>query len=593
MIYQKFSSFILSFCISLTALTGTSYASSFTDTQQHWGGSCIDRLASLNLLRGYPDSTFRPANHLTRAEYAILMLNLFPNTPAVAPTVRPIPNFRDLPPQHWAYQSMRLAYQKQIFTGYPDGTMRPNSPITRTEALVILYNLMLSQKTESLGASQVPFFPIPPNPQQVLNEQVTDAAQIPAWAIEKLSGAAAAFLVVDYPQGTHLRPQQPTTRADAAAFICQSLGFDGLVPLETVTGYRKFHLSSELKKFIQTTATRQTAWFDRQREITILPTAPPGWQVVGVSKLSEDRVAAWFEHPTQGQKMGFLDFDGRMAIAPHFDAVGNFSEGLAWVQQDNQFGFILPDGTMAIAPQFDEAQSFRENLAAVRQDNQWGFIDRTGVMRIALQPYRVSAFSDGLARIEQPPQGTQTTWRYGFMDTQGQVVIAPSFDAASNFSAGLASVMRFATEVGAMPQVGYINKAGEWQISGEFGNEILPFSEGLAPRQYLGQYGYIDPSGNWVISPQTLARFGAIQSAGSFQSNFAVVKINNRFGVINRQGQLVVAPIYSAIYDIDQSYAYANYGGTMVSYIGGYDGSANPVAEQILRGGRWGYIRLP
>ncbi|NJN30630.1 MAG: WG repeat-containing protein [Synechococcales cyanobacterium RM1_1_8] len=62
--------------------------------------------------------------------------------------------------------------------------------------------------------------------------------------------------------------------------------------------------------------------------------------------------------------------------------------------------------------------------------------------------------------------------------------------------------------------------------------------------------------------------------------------------MINRQGKLVAPPIFSQIDSIENGYAYVNYGGQMVTYIGGYNGTATPILEQAFRGGRWGYIKL-
>jgi hypothetical protein len=40
---------------------------------------------------------------------------------------------RDVPPGHWAYQSIEQLVQLGIIEGYPDGTFRPNRTMTRAE----------------------------------------------------------------------------------------------------------------------------------------------------------------------------------------------------------------------------------------------------------------------------------------------------------------------------------------------------------------------------------------------------------------------------------------------------------------------------
>ena len=86
-------------------------ALSFSDTQQHWGNRCIQRLATENILNGYPDGSFRPGNQLTRAEFAVLMLNRFPD---VRVQTTEVPQFADVSSQHWAKNEIATAYQNEF-----------------------------------------------------------------------------------------------------------------------------------------------------------------------------------------------------------------------------------------------------------------------------------------------------------------------------------------------------------------------------------------------------------------------------------------------------------------------------------------------
>lgn len=82
-------------------------------------------------------------------------------------------------------------------------------------------------------------------------------------------------------------------------------------------------------------------------------------------------------------------------------------------------------------------------------------------------------------------------------------------------------------------------------------------------------------------------------SAGSFEGGVAPLRIGDRVSFIDRQGKLVVKPVFSDVQEISNGCARVNYGGVWVDYVGGYDGNSTPVTETILRGGRWGYIKLP
>lgn len=583
-------------------------AQSFADTQTHWGKDCVNDLGQQLRVRGYPDGTFRPEGRLTRAEYAVLMLNSFPEDQQAIAS-RSIPSFRDLPAKHWAYNALRSAYRRGILVGYPDRSMRPDQSVSRAEAIAILYKLA-SPVTNSgdLRLDDIPPFPIPPKPERVLAELFEDAAEAPEWARPSLAGAAAGFMVVDYPSGKRLRASQPTTRAEAAAFLCQASQRDGLVPLEAVAGYSQFAQSLELNKLWQLQTLGQQRRFDTQQERTVTFAPPSGWQLGEIGKVAENRIAAQFYGLDGVTAGGFYDQNGQLVIPPNFSTTGDFSEGLAWVQQLGRYGFIDGSGKVEIPLTFDSVEPFSEGLAAVKVGELIGFIDKTGKMVIVPQRYNsVSPFSEGLAVIGVLQENTGRSL-YGFIDRTGKVVIEPQFASADAFSAGLAAVHKTPEDISSTPaKTSYINQRGQ-RVLEEIRGDGSRFSEGLAAiriteleidpvssRGYTTTYGYIDTAGQWAIAPQTF--FGEpadfFWSAGAFKGGVAPVRIGDRFGFIDRQGELVVKPVFSDVQEISDGYAHVNYGGVRVSYVGGYDGNATPITEIILRGGRWGYIKLP
>lgn len=574
--------------------TAPAMAQTFRDTPQHWANACIERLAAERKLNGYPDGSFRPENPVTRAEFAVLMLNSFPT---VSQQTRVAPQFRDVSSQHWAYRAIQMAYQTQIFVGYPDNTFRPDQPITRVEALAILSTLI-----PNAYSSQERGLAIPPAPEGVLRGFLQDAAQTPPWAQKAIAAAASGFLIVDYPHGQRLRPQAASSRADVAAFLCQAFWWDGLVPMSAVAGNQHFVRSSELERLQRARADSQPAWFDAQRRITVFAQVPSGWGVAGLNQLAEGRVGALFQTSAGDSQYGYFDQEGKLAIAPQFETAGNFSEGLAPVSQSGKYGFIDLTGRLVIPLTFDAAQPFSEGLAAVRVGTQWGFIDRTGAWVIPPQPYAVLPFSDGLARIEVPDD---SLWRrhYGFIDRTGQQVIAPTLTEANSFSEGLAAVSLY-DEGGLEFRYGYINKTGTWVIQnlsrmgGDFADGLAPVQRRLdlvnANQTYPFGDGYIDQTGQWVIPPQHFRAISGDQpvTLGTFTEGFASISVAQKIGFINRQGEIVVPLKFSALLDISDGYAQVNYGGIWVNYVSGYDSSANPVIETRLENGRWGYIQL-
>jgi parallel beta-helix repeat protein len=115
-------------------------------------------------------------------------------------------DFKDVQSNFWAYAAIKSAYQSQFVSGYPDGTFKPQQQIPRVQALVSLAN--------GLGLTA--------NSQNVLTFY-TDAAQIPSYATAPVAAATVRQLVINYPTVKQLSPNREATRAEVAAFVYQAL----------------------------------------------------------------------------------------------------------------------------------------------------------------------------------------------------------------------------------------------------------------------------------------------------------------------------------------------------------------------------------
>ena len=94
-------------------------------------------LVQKGILKGYPDGTFRPGGLITRAEFAALLVRaggLSGHKPRT-------PSFKDLKPDHWAYEAVEAAVYNGFVKGYPDGSFRPEAPVTRAETAALLLRL--------------------------------------------------------------------------------------------------------------------------------------------------------------------------------------------------------------------------------------------------------------------------------------------------------------------------------------------------------------------------------------------------------------------------------------------------------------------
>jgi hypothetical protein len=122
--------------------------------------------------------------------------------------------FTDVSADFWASPSIDAAVKQGFMKGYPAGNFQPNKQISRLEVLLSLVN--------GLG------LPRPDKPEEVVT-MFKDSAQIPQWAVPATGTAAESNIVVNYPSLDQLKPDQPTTRAEVAALIYQALVASGKV----------------------------------------------------------------------------------------------------------------------------------------------------------------------------------------------------------------------------------------------------------------------------------------------------------------------------------------------------------------------------
>jgi hypothetical protein len=79
-----------------------------------------------------------------------------------------------------------------------------------------------------------------------------------------------------------------------------------------------------------------------------------------------------------GEKYGFVDRDGRIAIEAKYQNATDFVEGLAAVKINGKWGYIDRAGNLIIGSRFDRAMSFANGKAKVKLKDRWGSIDRNG-----------------------------------------------------------------------------------------------------------------------------------------------------------------------------------------------------------------------
>jgi hypothetical protein len=114
---------------------------SFSDMNaDQWFNNAVSTMASMGIVNGYPDGTFKPNENITRAEFAAIAARFDENANSTNANLSDISG-------HWAAVEIAKAAANGWVNGYPDGTFKPDQEITRAEAMALV-NRVLNRDPE-------------------------------------------------------------------------------------------------------------------------------------------------------------------------------------------------------------------------------------------------------------------------------------------------------------------------------------------------------------------------------------------------------------------------------------------------------------
>ena len=189
--------------------------------------------------------------------------------------------------------------------------------------------------------------------------------------------------------------------------------------------------------------------------------------------------------------------------------------------------------TSAVAEEPPRPEDPKEVLLyPVQENGEAKYINREGKVVIP-GPFHWGSrpFREGLAVV------SRHRGKIGYINEKGEMVIAPRFAHASDFSDGMARVS-YDTK-----SWGYIDRTGRMVIEPRLGPQLtfFPFSEGLAVSRVDNSFGFIDRTGKVVIERK-------FTCAKDFSEGLAVVLVGDKYGYIDRNGRMVIKSKY---YDAD------------------------------------------
>lgn len=114
---------------------------SFLDVpSQFYASGYIEEAVLRQIITGYPDKTFKPKAWIIRGDAAIMLQKAFAYDPVLEQ------QFQDVREDKYYYPSVNAIKTAGITSGYPDGTYKPETTITRAEFAVLLARAIEKQE---------------------------------------------------------------------------------------------------------------------------------------------------------------------------------------------------------------------------------------------------------------------------------------------------------------------------------------------------------------------------------------------------------------------------------------------------------------
>lgn len=237
---------------------------------------------------------------------------------------------------------------------------------------------------------------------------------------------------------------------------------------------------------------------------------PWGWQVAAADGTLEDWIwlnalekvprklrrwrdaanAAHLQAFTEKGWTGLHDGGSRVVLPAQYDDVEPVHPRLALVKLEERYGLVQTDGKALFPIYFEKLEYLGDSLLLAQRNRRQGILHLSGDTLVPFAYERLT------------PRDDYSYWAYesgkmGMVDTRGGMLIKPAFDL------------------------------------------IYLFHGDQAMAKMDGQTGVMDAKGQWVVSPGKYAGLIPVDLDG-----YLVRTPDNNWGFINREGQLVIEPVY-------------------------------------------------
>jgi hypothetical protein len=231
---------------------------------------------------------------------------------------------------------------------------------------------------------------------------------------------------------------------------------------------------------------------------------------------------------TQLGKIYYLDKSGNEVISLSAKEGSRCLGGLISVKDNyNKYYLINKTGKQVNEKKWDGIGIFSDGLALVKENSKWGFIDAQGNKVIDTKYDLASSFTKGAAIVKQND-------KYFLINKKGEPVNANKYDAAGN------------PDNGTFP----VQKDNLTGLIDSKGNIIIDFKQSINSLLYMAEDRvWVSKDGKWGLLDNTgkaITEF-IFDGANFFKNGYALVKQNDKYGVINKGGKFVLPAEYKSL----------------------------------------------
>lgn len=173
----------------------------FADIAGQWYENDVNIVAEAGIIKGYDDGLFHGDNHVTREEFAAMLvraLGLTDNGKACA--------FTDISGR-WSEEAIRIAAQNGLVNGVDATTFAPDAEITRQEMMTMIARALKATGLNVTGSDDLSGY--------------ADANEVSGWALSSVRTLVASGIISG--DNGKLNPTGTCTRSEAAAVFSRLL----------------------------------------------------------------------------------------------------------------------------------------------------------------------------------------------------------------------------------------------------------------------------------------------------------------------------------------------------------------------------------